>query len=187
MVVPGAGSRRRGSVSHLPSAGPAGGEAERAALAERLQGREEQLRQGEGAGCRPGRSRLVARRADPPGRAAFRRRGENSRIPAWKRQSGPRRSSSGASGTNRGSADPPEGGRDEASGGRRAAEEKLALIEDARRQLSDAFQALSDEALRNKQPLSFLELPVRPWEISGGRQERPLPPAIRRSTSSSGP
>jgi len=40
---------------------------------------------------------------------------------------------------------------------RRAAEEKLALIEDARRKLSDAFQALSAEALRNNN-LSFMEL-----------------------------
>jgi DNA recombination protein RmuC len=134
-------------------------EAERAALAERLQGRDEQLRQvrdeltvaqGGLAGLREELTRQTERRSTAEEK--------NTRIPEMEETLRAKEALIGEIRTENGDLKThlkeTETRRQEE---RRTAEEKLALIEDARRQLSDAFQALSAEALRNNN-LSFMEL-----------------------------
>jgi len=138
---------------------PAGGEAERAALAERLQGREEQLRQTKEE-LAAAQGHLASLRAEMTLQTERRSAAEekNSRIPGLEEAIRSKEVLIGGLQEQTGDLQTrlreAETRRQEE---RRAAEEKLALIEDARRQLSDAFQALSAEALRNNN-LSFLEL-----------------------------
>ncbi len=132
---------------------------ELATLSERLQGREEQLRQ-EKDDLAAAQAELAALRGELTRQTERRSAAEekNTRIPELERAVEAKddliRQLRNEGGDFRTRLSEAEVKREEE---RRAAEEKLALLEDARRQLSDAFQALSAEALRcNNQ--SFLDL-----------------------------
>lgn len=134
-------------------------EAERAALAERLRGREELLQQANDS-LAGANSELAALREELTRQTVRRSAAEEktTRIPELERniatkkglirdlqaENGDLRTRLAETGTQR---------EEE----RKAGNEKLALLEDARRQLSDAFRALSAEALRTNNH-SFLEL-----------------------------
>ncbi len=134
-------------------------EAERAALAERIQGREELL-----AGMRTELARVEQERSElreELNRQAERRSAaeeKNTRIPELEAAVAMKeeflRELRSESGDLRTRLAQIETQREEE---RRAADEKLALLEEARCHLSDAFRALSAEALRTNNQ-SFLEL-----------------------------
>ena len=134
-------------------------ETELATLSERLQGREEKLRQ-EMDDLAAAQAELTALRCELTRQTERRSAAEekNTRIPELERAVETKdtliRELRNECGDFRTRLSEAEVKREEEH---RAAEEKLALLEDARRQLSDAFQALSAEALRcNNQ--SFLDL-----------------------------
>jgi DNA recombination protein RmuC len=134
-------------------------EAERAALAERLRGREEQLRLAKEdlAGAH---AELAALRADLNRQTERRSAAEekNTRIPELERVAGTKdaviEKLQAENGDLRTRLSEAEVKREEEH---HVAEEKLLLLEDARRNLSDAFQSLSAEALRSNNQ-SFLVL-----------------------------
>ncbi|MHB8909168.1 MAG: DNA recombination protein RmuC [Syntrophales bacterium] len=133
--------------------------AERAALSERLQGREDQLLQAK-KDLAADHEELTLLRAELTRQAERRSAAEekNTRIPALELLVGEKDALIVALQTERGDLrtrlSESEVKREEE---RRAAEEKRALLEDARCKLSDAFGALSAEALRSNNQ-SFLDL-----------------------------
>jgi DNA recombination protein RmuC len=148
--------------SRISAAGEAArqaAEAERAALTERLQGRDEQLSQAKEA-LSVAQAELLALRSELTRQAERRSTAEekNTRIPELEQAIEAKDSLilrlQNEAGDLRVRLSEAEVKREEE---RRAAEEKLALIENARQGLSDAFQALSAEALRSNNR-SFLEL-----------------------------
>ncbi len=134
-------------------------ETERAALSERLQGREEQLLQAKET-LADAQIELTALRAELNRQTERRSAAEekNTRIPELELLLGARndliQKLQAETGDLRTRLSETEAKRE---GEQRAAVEKLALLEDARCRLSDAFQALSAEALRSNNQ-SFLEL-----------------------------
>ncbi len=134
-------------------------EAERAALFERLQGREEQLRQAK-ENLTDAQAEFTALRNELIRQTERRAAAEekNTRIPELELLAGTKDALilklQAEKGDLRTRLSETEVKQDEE---RRAAEEKLALLEDARCRLSDAFQALSAEALRSNNQ-SFLDL-----------------------------
>ena len=133
--------------------------ADRAALSERLRGREEQLRQAK-EDLAAAHAELAALRAELNRQTERRSAAEekNSRIPELERVVGTKdaliEKLQTENGDLRTRLSEAEVKREEE---RRAAEEKLVLLEDARRNLSDAFRSLSAEALRSNNQ-SFLAL-----------------------------